>query len=76
MEPRGFHRKLAANFSTDVAGYSRMMEDDEAATVLTLESYKLIISAFVQQHRGREVASRVWGLRRQKAMDSRGLPPR
>ena len=29
-------RKLAAILSADVAGYSRLMQDDEAATVETL----------------------------------------
>jgi hypothetical protein len=29
----GMTRKLAAIFSTDVAGYSRLMGDDEEATI-------------------------------------------
>ena len=33
MEKKGFHRKLTAILSADVAGYSRLMQDDEAATV-------------------------------------------
>jgi adenylate cyclase len=57
MEPKGFHRKLTAILSADVAGYSRLMQDDEAATVKTLESYKQIISDLVEQHRGRVVDS-------------------
>jgi adenylate cyclase len=44
MEKEGFHRKLTAILSADVAGYSRLMQDDEAATVKTLESYNQIIS--------------------------------
>ena len=44
MEQKGFHRKLTAILSADVAGYSRLMQDDEAATVKTLESYNQIIS--------------------------------
>ena len=32
----GMERKLAAIFSTDVAGYSRLMGDDEAAAIHTL----------------------------------------
>jgi class 3 adenylate cyclase len=44
MEQKGFHRKLTAILSADVAGYSRLMQDDEAATVKTLEAYKQIIS--------------------------------
>jgi len=31
---------LTAILSADVAGYSRLMQDDEAATVKTLEAYK------------------------------------
>jgi len=34
-----FKRKLTTIFSADVAGYSRLMQDDEAATVNTLQSY-------------------------------------
>ena len=30
MGPKGFHRKLTAILSADVAGYSRLMQDDEA----------------------------------------------
>ena len=57
MEPKTFHRKLAAILSADVAGYSRLMQDDEAATVKTLESYKQIFSDLIKQHRGRVVDS-------------------
>jgi hypothetical protein len=37
MEQKGFHRKLTSILSADVAGHSRLMQDDEAATVKTLE---------------------------------------
>jgi adenylate cyclase len=57
MEKKGFHRKLTAILSADVAGYSRLMQDDEAATVKTLEAYKTAISDLVKQHRGRVVDS-------------------
>ena len=57
MEPKGFHRKLTAILSADVAGYSRLMQDDEAATVTTLESYKQVFSDLIKQHRGRVVDS-------------------
>ena len=53
MEPKGFHRKLTAILSADLAGYSRLMQDDEAVSVKTLEAYKQIISDLVKQHRGR-----------------------
>ena len=57
MEPKGFHRKLTAILSADVAGYSRLMQDDEAATVTTLESYKQAFFDLIKQHRGRVVDS-------------------
>jgi TolB-like protein/class 3 adenylate cyclase len=57
MEPKAFHRKLTAILSADVAGYSRLMQDDEVATVKTLAAYKQIIFDLVRQHRGRVVDS-------------------
>ena len=57
MEPKGFHRKLTAILSADVAGYSRLMQDDESATVKSLEAYRQIICDLVKQHRGRVVDS-------------------
>jgi len=53
MKSEGFKRKLTSIFSADAAGYSRLMGDDEAATVLTLKSYRTLISDLVQQFRGR-----------------------
>ena len=41
----GMSRKLAAIFSTDVAGYSRLMGDDEEATIRTLTAYRAGISS-------------------------------
>ena len=49
----GMERKLAAIFSTDVAGYSRLMGDDEEATIRTLTTYRAVISSLIQHHRGR-----------------------
>ncbi len=49
------HRKLAAILSADVVGYSRLMAEDEAATVRTLAAYREEISLLVRQHRGRVV---------------------
>ena len=51
----GMERKLAAIFSTDVAGYSRLMGDDEEATIRTLTAYRALISSLIQQYRGRVV---------------------
>ena len=48
-------RKLAAILSADVVGYSRLMADDETATVTTLQEYRAAISRVVDQHSGRIV---------------------
>ena len=48
-------RKLAAILAADVAGYSRLMADDERATVRTLTAYREIFSANVGAHQGRIV---------------------
>jgi adenylate cyclase len=48
-------RKLAAILSADVQGYSRLMGDDEAATVRTLTEYREVIASIVGQHGGRVV---------------------
>jgi len=46
-------RKLTAILSTNVAGYSRLMDDDEVSTVRTLQSYRKIITELTEQHNGR-----------------------
>ncbi len=51
----GMERKLAAILSTDVAGYSRLMGDDEEATIRTLTAYRAVISSLIQHYRGRVV---------------------
>ncbi len=40
MATEGYKRKISAILSADVAGYSRLMEDDESATVRTVEAYR------------------------------------
>ena len=55
MTDEGFKRKLAAILSADVEGYSRLMDDDEEATVRTLTAYRTAITNLVQQFRGRIV---------------------
>ena len=35
MEPKNIHRNLTASLSADVAVYTRLMGEDEAATVKT-----------------------------------------
>jgi len=50
-------QKLAAILSTDVKGYSRLMGDDENATVETITRYRKLISEVVEVHHGRVVDS-------------------
>ncbi len=46
-------RRLAAILHADVVGYSRLMAEDEAATIRTLESYRTEVTNLVSDHRGR-----------------------
>ena len=55
MESEGVDHRLAAILSADVVGYSRLMAEDEAATVRTLDDYREEIGLLVRQHRGRVV---------------------
>jgi len=48
-------RKLTAILSADVQGYSRLMGDDEAATVETITAYRKVFSKNVKEHHGRVV---------------------
>jgi adenylate cyclase len=57
MTQEGFKRKLAAIFSADAVGYSRLMAEDESATVKTIASYREIMVSLIKQHRGQVVDS-------------------
>jgi adenylate cyclase len=57
MEAHRVERKLAAILSADVKGYSRLMGEDEVATIRTLTAYRQVIATLVEQHRGRVVDS-------------------
>jgi class 3 adenylate cyclase/CHASE2 domain-containing sensor protein len=48
-------RKLTAILSADVEGYSRLMGQDELATVETLKENRKVIAAHIQQYDGRVV---------------------
>src|SRR5712692_1290310 len=48
-------RKLAAILSADVEGYSRLMGEDEAATVRTLGTCRGLVAGVIAKHRGRVV---------------------
>ncbi len=55
MPEEGFKHKLAAILSADVVGYSRLMAEDEVATIRTLSAYRNKISAHVHENGGRVV---------------------
>ena len=55
MSQGGFKRKLTAILSADVAGYSRLMEADEEATIRTLTPCRNMMTDLIQQHVGRVV---------------------
>jgi adenylate cyclase len=57
MADEGFKRKLTAILSADVEGYSRLMGDDDEATVRTLTSYREVLSTLIQQHNGKVLDS-------------------
>ena len=55
MAAEGQKRKLTAIFSADVAGYSRLMAEDDSATVATLQEYRAAIARLIERHGGRVV---------------------
>src|ERR1700732_4353492 len=50
-------RKLAAILCADVYGYSRLMGEDEEATLRTLTSHRKLIDSQIENHHGRFVNS-------------------
>jgi adenylate cyclase len=57
MSPQTYERKLTAILSADVEGYSRLMGEDEDATIRTLTTYRELIATVIEKHRGRVVDS-------------------
>ncbi len=57
MAQEGFKRKLTVILSADVEGYSRLMGDDEEATVRTITAYREILSTLIQQHNSKVLDS-------------------
>jgi len=55
MASKGTQRKLTAILSADVQGYSRLMGDDEEATLETLTAYRKVFTSRIKNHRGRVV---------------------
>ena len=57
MSTENVERKLAAILHADIKGYSRLMGEDEVATIRTLTSYREAITTLIERHRGRVVDS-------------------
>jgi adenylate cyclase len=57
MVREGFKRKLTAILSADVEGYSRLMGNDEEATVRTITAYREVMTTLIQQHNGKVLDS-------------------
>ena len=57
MTEEGYKHKLTAILSTDVEGYSRLMGEDEDATIRTFTTYRELMATLIQKHRGRVVDS-------------------
>jgi TolB-like protein/class 3 adenylate cyclase len=55
MTQTGYKRKLAAILSADAKGYSRLMREDEEATIHTLTTYREKMATLIRQFRGRVV---------------------
>jgi adenylate cyclase len=53
VEAHSVERKLAAIFTADVEGYSRLMGRDEVGTLRTLTAYRVITDRLIAAHRGR-----------------------
>ena len=52
---KGTQRKLTAILCADVVGYSRLMGDDEEATLETLTAYRKVFTSLIPKFRGRVV---------------------
>ena len=72
MSPQESERKLTAILSAGVVGYSRLMDEDEAATVKALETYKGVMFSLVKQHRGRVVDSPPFSCKIRKEVNFQG----
>jgi adenylate cyclase len=55
MNTHGFKRRLTAILSADVVGYSRLMREDEDATIRAIKLFRGAITKLIQDFRGRVV---------------------
>jgi len=54
-------RKVAAILSADVAGYSRLMGDDEEGTLRLLAAHRAVVDSIINFHDGRVVKGQFAG---------------
>ena len=57
MAEERVQRSLAAILAADVVGYSRLMGEDEKATLATLKAYREIVDEFIASHNRRVFGS-------------------
>ena len=57
MADDGYKRKLVAILSADAVGYSRLMRDNEEATVRDLAAHRSLLRDIINQHNGRVIDS-------------------
>ncbi|PYP35190.1 MAG: hypothetical protein DMD48_14525 [Gemmatimonadetes bacterium] len=53
MEGSRIGRRLAAILAADIAGYSRLMEENESATVDALRAHQAVVLPLIETHAGR-----------------------
>ena len=70
MTTEDVKRKLTAILSADVQGYSRLMGDDEKATVETITAYRKVMTDLIQGHQGRLVDAIQCAVETQKELDT------
>jgi adenylate cyclase len=57
MNEKTYTRRLSAILSADAVGYSRLMRDDDEATVRTITAFRAAMTRMIEQYRGRVVDS-------------------
>jgi TolB-like protein/class 3 adenylate cyclase len=57
MATQDFKRKLTTILSADAKGYSRLMGEDEEATVRTITAHRKVMTSVIEKYRGRVVDS-------------------
>ena len=53
MDATPLNRRLAAILAADIAGYSRLMGEDESATVRDLKGHQVVVLPLIARHGGR-----------------------